>query len=185
MKKVLYLSLSFKKDIIIHNLLNQYFADLGVYYVCKFPSFPQDVYAILKSKEIKNFDYIIFDTDIKNGEIYIEYNYSNSLFKEGEPHNLYLDDLINDLNFPNSYVICDCANSTSDKMTYAFSKVSKGYIGMDKKISQLDNTIFIMKLFDYIIKDNLHIMQALTRLKDQFKIANVYNYYQGVCDENK
>ena len=70
-------------------------------------------------------------------------------------------------------------------MTYAFSKVSKGYIGMDKKISQLDNTIFIMKLFDYIIKDDLHISQALTRLKDEFKIANAYNYYQGVYDENK
>lgn len=49
-------------------------------------------------------------------------------------------------------------------MTYAFSKVSKSYIGMSKKISQLDNTIFIMKLFNCIVKDNLHISQALTRL---------------------
>lgn len=40
MKKALYLSLSFSRDIIIHNLLNQYFADLGVYYVCKYPSSP-------------------------------------------------------------------------------------------------------------------------------------------------
>ncbi len=65
MKKALYLSLSFSRDIIIHNLLNQYFADLGVYYVCKYPSSPWDVYAILKGDEIKNFNYIIFDADVK------------------------------------------------------------------------------------------------------------------------
>lgn len=53
MKKILYLSLSFEKDIVKHSLLKQFFADLGVYYVSKFPSFPRvftKSYAVMKQK---------------------------------------------------------------------------------------------------------------------------------------
>lgn len=184
MKKVLYLSLSFEKDIVRHSLLSHFFADLGVYYVSKFPSFPRDVYKILRSDETKNYDYILFDTDIKDGVIDVTYNFRDSLFEEWEPRRLCLDDIASDIDLPKSIVICVSANSTSNKMAEVFCKSCAGYVGLNNKLNGFDNSLVLMKLFDYMINQNKTITDALNETQKDLPFASNYTYLGGQ-NENK